>query len=161
MRKANLALPAAAALAIALAGCYSFTGGTLAYKSIGVPVAGNVTGEYRATDAVTKAVIAALTADGRAKVVEPADAESRLALDITGYRREPYVYDRQEVVSQYKVTITVRAAYRGKADKVVWSADSLSAWAAYRADAETEAAGIEKAASNLAAEILRRAFETW
>ncbi|MCU0606129.1 MAG: LPS assembly lipoprotein LptE [Candidatus Edwardsbacteria bacterium] len=159
MRYAHLALSAAAALA--LAGCYSFTGGTLAYKTIGVPVAGNTTGEYRATDAVTKAMIAALTADGRVKVIEPQDAESRLELDVTGYRREPHVYDRQEVVSQYRVTITVKAAYRGKADKAVWSADSLSAWAAYQAESETEAAGIEKAASNLAAEILRRAFETW
>lgn len=161
MKRGQLPLLAAIVLAPALAGCYSFTGGTVAYQTVGVPVAGNTTGEYRATDAVTKAMIAALTKDGRVKVIEPKDAESRMVLEITGYRREPYVYDRQEVVSQYKVTITAKAAYRGKSDKVVWSADSLSAWAAYQAEAETEAAGIEKAASNLAAEVLRRAFETW
>jgi len=154
-------LPIAAALAGICAGCYSFTGGTLAYKTIGIPVAGNSTGEYRATDAVTKALIAALVKDGRMKVLEPKGADSRLELDITGYRREPYVYDKREVVAQYKVTLTAKAVYRGKSDKVVWRADSLSVWSAYAAETETEAAGIEKAASNLAAEIIRQAFEAW
>ena len=145
----------------ALAGCYSFGGGTLAYKTIGVPVAGNATAEYRAPDAVTKAMLAALAKDGRIKVVEPADAESRLVIGITGYSRQPYQYSRQEVVSQYKVTIIAKAAYLGKGDKEAWRSDSISVWSTYDAVSETEAAGIEKAASNLAAEIIRQAFEAW
>jgi hypothetical protein len=95
------------------------------------------------------------------KVIEPKDAESRMELDIIGYSRQPYVYDKREVVAQYKVTITAKAVYRGKSDKVAWRADSLSVWSAYAADTETEDAGIEKAASNLAAEVIRQAFETW
>lgn len=161
MKQKDLPLLVGAALLAALAGCYSFRGGTLAYKTIGVPVAGNTTGEYRATDAVTKALIAALVKDGRMKVIEPKDAESRLVIDITGYSRQPYVYDKREVIAQYKISITAVAAYRGKADKVAWRADSLSVWSTYAADTETEAAGIEKAANNLAAEIMRQAFETW
>ncbi len=161
MTRKNLTSFAATGLLAALAGCYSFSGGTLAFKSIGVPVAGNLTAEYRAADAVTRSMIAALTRDGRMRVVEPAAAESRLQIDITGYSRQPFQYDRREVVSQYKVTITARAVHQGAGDKVAWRADSISVWSAYAADSETEAAGIEKAASNLAAEIMRQAFETW
>ena len=144
-----------------LAGCYTFSGGSLAYRTVGVPVATNSTGEYRATDAVTKALMAGLVKDGRLKVVEPKDAASTLAVDITKYVREPYIYNRQEVVAQYKVTLTAKVVYQAVSGKVVWRSDSLSAWSAYAADSETEAAGIEKAASSLAAEIIRQAFESW
>jgi hypothetical protein len=161
MTRNPLPLLLGAALLSVMAGCYGFSGGKLAYTSIGVPVAGNTTGEYRATDAVTRALIAALVKDGRMKVIEPKDADSRIEVGITGYGRTPYVYDKREVVAQYKVSLTATAVYRGKQDKVVWRSDSLSVWSAYAADTETEAAGIEKAASNLAAEIMRQAFETW
>ncbi|MDI6739066.1 MAG: LPS assembly lipoprotein LptE [Candidatus Edwardsbacteria bacterium] len=161
MKKANAHRVIALGILCCLNGCYTFTVGSLSYKTIGVPVANNATSEYRATDAVTKALIAGLVKDGRLKVIEPKDAQSRLDLDITGYKREPYVYNRREVVAQYKVTIIAKVVFRGKADKAVWRSDSLSAWSAYAVDTENEGAGIEKAASNLAAEIIRQAFEAW
>jgi hypothetical protein len=60
--KRSIPLVAAASLAV-LAGCYTFSGGSLAYRTVGVPVATNSTGEYRATDAVTKALMAGLVKD--------------------------------------------------------------------------------------------------
>jgi hypothetical protein len=145
-----------------LSGCYSFTGGSLAYKTVAVPVAKNSTKEYRTTDAVTADLIAAITKDGRLKLMEAKDAESRFEIEITGYARDPYVYNSREVVSQYKVTITVKAAYLSQSGKTVWKNDSVSGWSTYQVDkGEDEAAGIEKAAQNLAAEILRQALETW
>jgi outer membrane lipopolysaccharide assembly protein LptE/RlpB len=151
---------AAAGLLIVVAGCYTFTGGSLPYRTIGVPVPANGSGEYRATDALTKALIAKLVKDGRLKVVEPKDAESTLAVDITGYSRAPYIYNKQEVVAQYKTTIAAKATLLSRAGKAAWHSDSLSAWSAYAADS-AEATGIEKAADNLAAEIIRQAFESW
>jgi hypothetical protein len=93
--------------------------------------------------------------------MEPKDAASTLTVAITRYIREPYIYNRQEVVAQYKVTLTAKVVYQATSGKVVWRSDSLSAWNAYAADNETEALGIEKAASSLAAEIIRQAFESW
>ncbi len=151
---------AAAGLLCLMTGCYTFSGGSLPYRTIGVPVPANSSGEYRATDAVTKALMAGLVKDGRLKVVEPKDAESTLAVNIIGYSRAPYIYNKQEVVAQYKVTIAAKASLLTSAGKAAWHSDSLSAWSAYAADS-AEATGIEKAADNLAAEIIRKAFETW
>jgi len=75
---------------VLLAGCYSFTGGSLAYKTVAVPVAKNSTKEYRTTDAVTSNLISAITKDGRLKLMEPKDAASRFEMEVTGYARDPY-----------------------------------------------------------------------
>jgi len=157
MRTAT-ALLALSALAL---GCYSFTGGKLPFGTVGVPVAVNSTTEYRATEQVTKALIEAVTKDGRMKLVEPKAAQGVIEVEITSYSHLPFVYSSSEQVSQYKVTIGAKAVFKSQSGKVVWQGASVEGWSTYAVDSLDEARGIERAAAQLAAEITRQALETW
>lgn len=161
MEKRFKAIFAAAVLGPLLAGCYSFNGGKLDFKTVGIPVAENTTGDYRLTDAMTTAMINAVNMDGRAKISDVDRAEAVLELSVTGYSRIPYEYTGQEQVNQYKVTITAKGKLRSPAGKILWESQSVSAWSTYSASDSDEETGMKKAAENLAAEVIRQAFETW
>lgn len=148
-------------LACLAGGCYSFTGGQVPFKTVSVPAAANSTAEFRLSELVTKALISAVEKDGRMKISEPRTAQGLYQVELTGYQRQPYVYDRQEVVSQYKVTITAKAWLKSQSGRTIWQAAEIQGWAVYSPGAEEEAYGMEKAAENLAGEIVRQSLETW
>ncbi len=155
MRRALLSLTLMAA------GCYSFTGGQAPFRTVAVPTAGNATAEFRLPELVTKALMEMLERDGRMKLAEPKSAQGRFEVEVTGYLRQPHVYDRQESVSQYKVTITAKAALVSASGKAIWEKPSVSGWATYSIDSLDEPAGMAKAASALAEEIVRQSLEIW
>jgi hypothetical protein len=148
-------------LALLAAGCYSFRGSSLPVGTVGIPVATNTSKEFRATDAVTRALFDAVSRDGRLKVAEAGQAQSLLAVEVTDYRREPFIYTSREQVTQYKVTLTARASFKTSAEKVLWKSDAVSGWGTYAPDSLDESKGIERAAAQLAQEVVRQAFETW
>ncbi|HBE72840.1 MAG TPA: hypothetical protein DDW31_01870 [candidate division Zixibacteria bacterium] len=151
----------AACLGLLAAGCYSFTGGQVPFRTVAIPSAANATAEYRLPELVTKAMFEAVERDGRMKLSEPKAAQGRYEIEITGYQHQPYVYDRQEAVRQYRVTITAKAALRAGSGKAVWEGASVSGWAVYAPDSLDEPAGMQRAAANLAEEITRQSLETW
>jgi hypothetical protein len=148
-------------LGLLTAGCYSFTGGQVPFRTVAVPAAANSTAEFRLSELVTKALLGTVERDGRMKLAEPKSAQGTYEIEIIGYQHQPYVYDRQESVSQYRVTITAKAALRFKSGKAVWESSSISGWANYATDSLDEPAGMEKAAAALAEEIVRQSLETW
>ena len=148
-------------LLLGLSGCYSFHSGRLPFKTIGVPVAANATGDYRLPDLVTKSVLAAITRDGSVTQAEPGNSEGIMAIEIKSYSRDPLKYSAQEVVSEYKITITAAVTVKNNQGKVLWENPALSAWSTYLPDREEESVGIAKASDKLAEEIVRQAFENW
>lgn len=148
-------------LLMGLAGCYSFHSGRLPFKTIGVPVAANATGDYRLPDLVTKSVLTAITRDGSVKQAEPENAEGVMAIEIKSYSRDPLKYSAQEVISEYKLTITAAVSVKNNQGKVLWENPALSAWSTYLPDQEEESVGIGKVSDKLAEEIVRQAFENW
>jgi hypothetical protein len=148
-------------LFLSLPGCYSFHSGRLPFKTIGVPVASNLTGDYRLPDLITKSVMAAIRKDGSVTQAEPSQSEGVMTIEIKGYNRDPNKYSAQEVVSEYKVTITVAVTVKNNQGKVLWENLALSSWSTYLPDQEEESAGIAKASDKLAEEIVRQAFENW
>ncbi|MDO9069830.1 MAG: LptE family protein [Deltaproteobacteria bacterium] len=148
-------------LMLGLSGCYSFHSGRLPFKTMGVPVAANATGDYRLPDLVTKAVLAAITRDGSVTQAEPENSEGVMAIEIKSYSRDPLKYSAQEVVSEYKITITAAVTVKNDQGKVLWENLALVAWSTYLPDQEEEIVGIGKASDKLAEEIIRQAFETW
>lgn len=143
------------------AGCYSFTGGQAPFRSVGVPAAANRTAEFRLPELVTRALMDAVGRDGRMKLAETKSAQGWYEIEVTGYQHQPYVYDRQEVVTQYKVTITAKAALKERSGKPVWEGAAVTGWAAYSTDSLDEPAGMKKAAAALADEVIRQSLETW
>lgn len=148
-------------LSLIAAGCYSFTGGQVPFRTVAVPTAGNATAEFRLPELVTKALIEAVERDGRMKLAEPKSAQGRFEVEVTGYLHQPHVYNRQESVSQYKVSITAKAALLSASGKAVWQRPSVSGWATYSTDSLDEPAGMARAAAALAEEIIRQSLETW
>jgi hypothetical protein len=148
-------------LLLGLAGCYSFHSGRLPFKTMGVPVASNLTGDYRLPDLITKSVMAAIQRDGSVKLAEPTQSEGVMSIEIKNYSRVPNKYSAQEVVSEYKVTITAAVTVKDDKGKVLWENPSLSSWSTYLPDQEEESVGIGKASDKLAEEIVRQAFENW
>jgi hypothetical protein len=148
-------------LLLGLSGCYSFHSGRLPFKTMGVPVASNITGDYRLPDLITKSAMAAITRDGSVKLAEPGKSEGVMTIEIKGYNRDPLKYSAQEVVSEYKITITAAVTVKNDQGKVLWENQALSAWSTYLPDQEEESAGIGKASDKLAEEIVRQAFENW
>ncbi len=142
-------------------GCYSFTGGQVPFRTVAVPAVANKTTEFRLQELVTRAMLDAVARDGRMKLSEPKSAQGSYEIEITAYQHQPYVYDAQEVVSKYRVTITAKAALRSSSGKTVWENASASGWAAYSTDSLDEPAGMKKAAEALADEIIRQSLETW
>lgn len=155
MRKTSLFL------ALITTGCYSFTGGRVPFKTVAVPAAVNATSEFRLSEMVTKALMETVARDGRMKLAEPRSAQGSFEVEVTGYQRQPYVYDRQEAVSQYRVTVTAKAALRSATGRTVWEETAISGWATYATDSLDETAGMAKAAAALAEEIVRRSLEVW
>jgi hypothetical protein len=148
-------------LLLGLSGCYSFHSGRLPFKTMGVPVASNLTGDYRLPDLITKSVMATIQKDGSVKLAEPTQSEGVMFIEIKSYSRDPNKYSAQEVVSEYKVTITAAVTVKNDQGKVLWENLALSAWSTYLPDQEEEIAGIGKASDKLAEEIIRQAFENW
>jgi len=148
-------------LLLGLSGCYSFHSGRLPFKTMGVPVATNTTGDYRLPDLITKSVMSAITRDGSVKLAEPEKSEGIMAIEIKNYSRDPLKYSAQEVVSEYKITITAAVTVKNDQGKVLWENLALSVWSTYLPDQEEESVGIGKASDKLAEEIVRQAFENW
>jgi len=146
---------------LGLAGCYSFHSGRLPFRTIGVPVAANATSDYRLPDLITKSVMTAITRDGSVKLAESDKAEGTMSIEIKNYSRDPLKYSAQEVVSEYRVTITAAVTVKDEQGKTLWEKPSLSTWSTYSPDQEEEITGIGKAADKLAEEIVRQAFENW
>lgn len=155
------AICAAAAAGLLASGCYSFTGGQVPFRTVAIPAAANATAEYRLPELVTKAMFEAVERDGRMKLADPKSAQGSYRIEITGYQHQPYVYDRQEAVRQYRVTITAKASLLAASGKAVWEGASVSGWATYAPDSLDEPAGMQRAAANLAEEITRQSLETW
>jgi hypothetical protein len=146
---------------LGLSGCYSFHSGRLPFKTMGVPVASNLTGDYRLPDLITKSVMAAIQKDGSVKLAEPTQSEGVMTIEIKSYSRDPNKYSAQEVVSEYKVTITASVTVKNEQGRVLWENSTLSSWSTYLPAQEEESAGISKASDKLAEEIVRQAFENW
>ncbi len=146
---------------VAACGCYSFSGGQVPFRTVAVPVAQNSTTEYRLAELVTRALIEEIGRDGRMKISEAKSAQGWYEVEIIGYQHQPYVYDRQESVAQYRVTITARVGLRSHTGKKIWESPSVSGWAVYAPDSLDEPAGMRQAAAKLSQEIVRQSLETW
>lgn len=149
-------------LLASLGGCaYSFRSpSALQGKSIAVPPFENKAARYGIRDELTQAVIQAFRDDNRLKVTEPARAELLLLGTVTDYRREPFNYDRNEQLQNYKVRVFVDFALKDqKTDSTLWKQTNFESWATCAVDSEE--AGIREAIQKLSRDIIRRTVEEW
>ena len=94
------------------AGCgpYSFNpAGRQSYANVAVPLFENRSQEYGIRELLTEGIINGFIQDGTLEVVNERRAEAVLRGTVLRYRREPYTYDINERVEQYRVYITIEA----------------------------------------------------
>jgi len=152
-----------ATLVIASCGPYSFNpGGRGGLSSIAVPLFENRTAEYGIRELLTEGVIDRFVRDGSLKVLNERLADAVLRGAVVGYQSDPYNYDAGEIVSEYRVTITVNVRVEDPVKRnVVWEEEAMSQWGLYEASTETEDDGKRRAVEKLAEDIVNRTVKGW
>ncbi len=147
-----------------LAGCgiYSFSpGGKPPFESVNIPQFENKTIEYQMADRLTDAVVDAFIKDNTIKVKEASKADAILTGTLSSYRRDPYTYDKEDVVTEYavKVSISIRVV-KANSEDVIWEEDFF-AQGVYDAIDETEEIGQDRAVTLLTSNIMDRTTKSW
>jgi len=159
-RRAVLAL-----LWLAVGGCgpYSFNpSGRSALKSIAVPLFENQTREYGIRELLTEGVINGFIRDGTLAVVNEKRAEAVLRGSVLSYVRQPYTYEADESVQEYRVIITIQARLEDPVRRqVVWEEAQLVQWGNFKANGESEDDGKIRAVEKLAEDIVNRTVRSW
>ncbi len=148
------------AIVLVIGGCiYSFSGFFPSrLRNVTVTVFENKTIQYGIEDEVTSAFINAIKEDGRLTIVPPEKAAMRIDGKVTGYRKEPFVYDENGNVTGYKVTVTAQIVFFDiKADSA-YLEGRFSGWGTYDAATESESDGIKKAVKQIVQDALRSLF---
>jgi len=150
--------------AVLLSGCgvYSFSpSGKPDFESVYINQFETTTIEFQLADRLSEQVIDAFIEDNTVKIRDKSQAEADLQGSVTGYKRDPYTYDKSDQVTEYvvKVNIHVKVAKTGTED-IYWEED-FYAEGVYKADSETEEEGQDRAIAILAADILDRTTKSW
>lgn len=162
MRTTGVIVIGAVWLAVAGCGVYSFSAaGKSGFTSVNIGQFENNTIEYQLSDRLTDAVIDAFIQDNTVQVKEAARAEAVMNGTVVSYRRDPYTYDQEDIVSEYAVKVTVRIkVVKAGSEDVIWEKD-FYAEGIYNALEETEEDGQERAIALLTADILDQTTKSW
>lgn len=145
-------------------GCtYSIKGGgALVGKSIAIPTFETKSERFGIREEVTAGIISAFREDGRLRLVDEKKADLLLSGTLISYKREPYTYDRNEILLSYKVRLFVDLALKDMKDgKVLWEEKSFEGWATCGISPDSEDIGISLAVKKLGKDIVRRTLEEW
>ena len=152
----------AAGIGISLVGCgvYTFSGSTLPthIRTVAVPLFDDDTPEFGIAQELTDAVIDAITKDNTLKIANPPGHDSMLRGRILRITDGPGQYNRDETVTDYRVTVNVHVSFEDiREQKILWE-DTLSQWGSYSSDREE---GIRSALEKIATDILTRTVSSW
>ena len=131
MRAAALALAAG----LLVGGCGYTVGGTLpsSIQTIAVPVFKNLTREPAVESLITRAVVEAISTNGRLKLARSGTADAILEGDITSYGITSIAFDENANVRLYRLTVTVNLRLRDlKENKVLFQQNSVQEQADFR-----------------------------
>ena len=150
-------------MAISISGCvYSFSAaGKPAFETLHVSQFTTETAEYQLADRLTDAVIDGLIQDNTVKIREASRADAVMEGSVSGYRRDPYTYEQNDIVTEYAVKVSVHVkVVKANTEDVIWE-DNFYAEGVYNADTETDQDGQNRAITQLTADILDRTTKSW
>jgi hypothetical protein len=147
---------------------YTFTPNLPAYiKKINVPIFKNNTFKYGLESELTRIVTDQFISDGHLEIVNEAAADAILYGTINNYKLEPIAFDTNEVVTQYKLTMSVELDFEDKISKeMLWKEPNIYEYVNYfplgsGGAPETEQDAFERLADVLSKDIVRRTVEGW
>ncbi len=154
-------------LAALLQSCayYSFSPGSASHiKTIAIPLFEDRTAEFGIREQMTETLVQEFTRDNTLRIAERDAADSVLEGVIVAVADRAGPYDKQEMVQELKVYITVEVRYFDlKKNQEVWK-DRLTQWGAYDPNAGGTTArqeGINEAIRKLVTEIVNRTVSGW
>ena len=129
-------------------------------EKVYIPMMENQTVKPGLEGAITQSLTNALIQDGRLKVVNKNAARYMLNGVIEKYDRKPATYDETGSIKEYQISITLSIAYKRLVDKKdVWKGE-INENTVYNANSPEED-GIDKLASKIKDDILRKILESW
>jgi TolB-like protein len=154
------------ALAIALAGCYSFRGQSAgAIKSIAIPNFENESTEFGLAERVTEDLITAFQNDGVLRIAANDQADAVLMGRITRVEDAPYTASSigEVQVSEYRFTMACQVSLvNSQTQEEMWS-QSYTEWAIYpySGTLENRDQAIQEAVGKLQQDLLNRIVGNW
>ncbi len=158
----NLALIIVCLLLLLSCGPYSFSGKTITgIKSVYIPVFDNETIEYGLGEELTNKVTDAIVADNTLRVVDREAADAILNATVTSFERTSEIYNIEDQVQEYRVTLAIQARFVKADGELVWEEPRLTAFGLYDAQAETLDDGKTEALEKIAEVIVNRTVRDW
>lgn len=120
-RAAGLGASAAALAVLLLGGCGYSLRGTLPphVRTVAVPVFKNRTAEPLVDQILTRAVVQALSTNGRLRVVGLEEADAVLEGEVTGFEVQSIAFDPRANVRRYRVVVTLNLRMRDRREGAV------------------------------------------
>jgi len=139
---------------------YSFSGATLPphIKTVGVPLFQNRSPEFGIDQALTDAVISAITKDNTLKIADPSTADALLHGTLLRVEDRAGQYDEMEKASTFQVVLTVEVTFEDtQRDLPLWHA-TFTQFGTYTDNRDE---GIAQAIEKLTLDIVNRMVSSW
>ena len=160
--KLLVSLVLAASLLVSGCGVYSLSGrGQSEISTISIEPFENDTNRYELTDRLTETIVDAFISDGNLKVVPGQQADALLQGSLLTYKREPYKFDENDQVQQYKVVMGFQVSLLNPREDTQYWSEQLNMEGIYDANTETEEDGQQRAAQRLVDAIINKTTKSW
>ena len=129
-----------------LTGCvfYSMAGSIPPHiKSIAIPLVENQTAEFAMAETVTDNLVSKFTEENILRVTDEKRADSILNGTIMKVNDGPYTYSKQEAVTEYRFTVSMKLEWLDVAKDEVLFTKQYSGWGAYGLSGDISADGID------------------
>ena len=129
-----------------LSGCmfYSMAGSIPSHiKSIAIPLVENQTAEFAMAETVTDNLVSKFTKENILRVTDEKQADSVLKGTITRVNDGPYTYSKEEAVSEYRLTVSMKLEWMDMDNDEVLLTKQYSGWGAYGLSGDISADGID------------------
>lgn len=111
------------------------------------------------------AIIDRLVFDGHLRVATDAVSDATLALELTGFDREPLRYNANDTIQEFRIRVTASAQFVDKqSGQVIWSSKEISGESEYflsGANAGSEDESVQAALTDLVRHIVENILEVW
>ncbi len=156
---------AVCACALALNGCYSFTGSSVPVhiKTIAITLFDDQSGfgEAGVREKISQKLVELFTNDNNLEIGAKTNSDSILEGAITAIRDEPAVITAGEQTKSRRITITVHAVYTDmKLRKKVWERD-FSQMGEYTVPGDTRTSAVDIAINKITEDILIETVSGW
>ena len=134
-------------------------------KKIYIPSVKNYTTEPGIEARATSKIVSAFQIDGTYLIVDENDADAILEIELTSFNRSALRYDKQDVTSEYRLTIGSELMLRdAKTRRLLWHASRVEGEEAFFVTVNLPSAqrlAIPLALDDLATKIVERVTERW